>query len=117
MKGELFEEVKSFVAEFLGEPKSRLSAGTSVNDDLGVDGDDGVEFMLAYGERFSVDLSAFPHSRYFGPEAGGNPLSMLVGVIRRVTTGRWSDLQPLTLHDLTDAAERRSWAATSRPEI
>lgn len=117
MDCELLEEVKSFVAAFWGEPENRLSAETSVNEDLGVDGDDGAEFMLAYGERFSVDLTAFPHDKYFGPEAGATPLSMLAGVVRRVTTGRWSGLLPLTLRELTEAAERREWAAKFQPEI
>lgn len=109
MNNELLEEVKWFVAEFWHEPKARLSAATSVNDDLGIDGDDGVEFMLAFGRRFGVDLSRFPHAKYFGPEESAHPLSMIRGIIRRLTTERWSDLSPLTLRDLTEAATNRSW--------
>jgi acyl carrier protein len=117
MNNEQLEEVKSFVAEFWREPKNRLSAETSVNDDLGMDGDDGVEFMQTFGERFSVDLSAFPHDKYFGPEASATPLPMIEGVVRRVTTGRWSDLAPLTLRDLTEAVEQRGWLVEAQPEI
>ncbi|HKG15326.1 MAG TPA: DUF1493 family protein [Pyrinomonadaceae bacterium] len=107
---DLLEEVKTFVAEFWGEPIDRLTAETSVNEDLGMDGDDGVEFMQTFGERFAVDLDAFPHDKYFGPEAGATPLSILVCVVRRVTTGRWNGLTRLTLRELTDAAGRRRWA-------
>jgi len=114
---EVLEGVKSFVAEFWREPVDRLSAETSVNDDLGMDGDDGVEFMLAFGERFAVDLTAFPLDKYFGPEAGATPLSMVEGIIRRVTTGRWSDLTPLTLRLLARAAEERRWPVEARSEI
>jgi acyl carrier protein len=117
MNSELLEEVKAFVAEVWYEPRRGLAAETSVNDDLGMDGDDGVEFMLAFAERFSVDLASFPHDKYFGPEAGATPLSMVEGIIRRVTTGKWSDLAPLTLRDLAEAAERRSWPAESQREI
>ena len=117
MNDEALEEVKSFVAGFWREPKDRLSAATSVNDDLGMDGDDGVEFMLAFSERFGVDLAVFPLDKYFGPEAGATPLSMVEGIIRRVATGRWSELAPLTLHLLARAAERRRWPVESRPEI
>jgi hypothetical protein len=39
MNRELLEEVKAFVAEVWCEPKHRLSAETSVNEDLGMDGD------------------------------------------------------------------------------
>jgi hypothetical protein len=114
---DLLEEVKSFVAEFWGKPVNRLTAETSINEELGMGGDDGVEFIQAFGERFAVDLAAFPHDKYFGPEAGATPLSMLVGIIRRVTTGRWSDLTPLTLRDLAYAAGQRRWVDKSRPEI
>lgn len=118
MNTELLEEVKVFVAEFWGEPTDRLSAETSVNDDLGMDGDDGVEFMEAFSVRFGVDLSAFPDDKYFGPEAAANPISIIVAIIRRVTTGRWSDLSPLTLRDLAEAVENRRWIAEShQPEI
>jgi acyl carrier protein len=113
MNTELLEEVKAFVAEFWREPKGRLSAETSVNDDLGMDGDDGVEFMQAFGERFAVDLTSFSHDKYFGPEAGATPLSMVKGIILRVKTGTWSNLAPLRLCDLTEAAERRSWVVES----
>ena len=117
MNDELLEEVKSFVAEYWREPKDRLRAETSVNDDLGMDGDDGSEFMQAFGERFAVDLTDFPHDKYFGPEAGANPLSLAAGVIRCLTTGRWSDLAPLTLRALAKAAGHRRWPVELRREI
>ena len=117
MDDESLEQVKDFVAEFWGESKGTLSAETSVNDDLGMDGDDGVEFMQTFSERFCVDLSSFPHDQYFGPEAGATPLSMVEGVTRRVTTGSWSALAPLTLRALAESAERRSWVVEPRPEI
>ena len=117
MNRELLKEVKDFVAKVWDEPKNGLSAETSVNDDLGMDGDDGVEFMQAFGERFAVDLTSFPYDKYFGPEAGPTPLSLVKAIILRVTTGKWTDLVPLRLSDLTEAAERRRWPVESRPEI
>lgn len=113
MDSRLLEEVKEFVAEALQEPKKGLSAKTSITDDLGVGGDDGAEFMQSFSERFAVDLTAFPYEKYFGSEAGATPLTFVVGAIRRVTTGRWSVLTPLTLGDLADAAARRSWKVES----
>ena len=58
-----------FRGRVLARAINRLSAETSVNDDLGMDGDDGVEFMQAFGKRSPLTLTAFPHERYFGPEA------------------------------------------------
>ena len=50
-------------------------------DDLGLDGDDAVDFFQAYGEAFNVDLTSL-HRRWgahFGPE--GFPLSFGLGMI------------------------------------
>jgi hypothetical protein len=113
MDDELLDRVMDFVSDFWGAPKDRLAGETSVNEDLGVDGDDGVEFMLAFGERFAVDLTAFPHDKYFGPEAAATPLSLIEGLMRRVTKGRWSVLTPLTLNVLAEAAEQRRWPVES----
>lgn len=84
-------------------------AETSVNDDLGMDGDDGDEFMEAFSARFAVDLSAFPYDKYFGPEASATPFTFIAAIILRLTTGRWSTLSPLKLRQLAEAVERGSW--------
>ena len=70
-----------------------------------MDGDDGEDFLQAFCDRFGVDLSMFPHEKYFGPEAAANPISVIVCIIRRVTTGSWSGLSPLTVGDLVKAVE------------
>ena len=109
VKTELLKQVRDFVAEYWYEPESGLFAETSVNCDLGMDGDDGVEFMDAFSEHFNVDLSEFPHDKYFGPEAGATPISFITAFIRRLTTGRWTNLSPLTLRQLAAAAENGRW--------
>ncbi|MCM3874315.1 MAG: DUF1493 family protein [Pyrinomonadaceae bacterium] len=113
----LLEEVKDFVAEVLCESKEGWSAETSINDDLGVDGDDGAELMQSFGERFAVDTTAFPYDKFFGPEAGPTPLTFIAGITLRVTKGRWSMFAPLTIGDLVEAAERGSWMVESPPDI
>jgi acyl carrier protein len=110
MNNELLEKVKAFVAEVWYEPKEGLSAETSVNVDLGMDGDDAAEFMQAFSERFGVDLSTFPYDKHFGPE-GGNPIVLVEAIYLRVTTGRWTSLTPLTVRELAEAAEQRRWMA------
>jgi hypothetical protein len=83
---------------------------------LGLDGDDAYEFMQAFSERFSVDLSAFPYNKYFGPEGNALlPLMIIMAIIRRLTTGMWSASAPLTLLQLAEAAEKRSWADDGLP--
>ena len=108
-KIELLKQVSAFVAEYWYEPESGLFAETSVNCDLGMDGDDGVEFMDAFSVRFNVDLTEFPHDKYFGPEASATPISFISAFIRRLTTGRWTNLRPLTLRQLADAVENGRW--------
>ena len=105
----LLNEVIAFVAEYCEVPKSRLSAETSINIDLGMDGDDGVEFMQAFSRRFAVDLVTFKHDNYFGPEAAATPISIIAMMMRRLTTGEWTNRTPLTLRQLAVAAENGSW--------
>ena len=68
-------EVIEFIAEFTGTKKSEITLDTLVNDDLGVDGDEGSNFLLEFSTRFNVDLSAIDKV-YFGPE-GFNPFTIL----------------------------------------
>jgi hypothetical protein len=62
---DLLEQVKTFVAEFSSVRQDRISANTRVNDDLGIDGDDGEDFLKAFCARFGVDPSIFPPDKYF----------------------------------------------------
>ncbi|HKU74613.1 MAG TPA: DUF1493 family protein [Pyrinomonadaceae bacterium] len=113
MNKELLDEVIAFVVEYWEEPKGRLFAETSINNDLGMDGDDGLEFMQAFSQRFAVDLGTFPHEDYFGSEAAATPLSIIVAMIRWSTTGKWTKLSPLTLRDLAVAIENKRWVGES----
>lgn len=114
MKIEFLNQVRAFVADYWGEWPSRLFAETSVNCDLGMDGDDGVEFMDAFSVRFGVDLTEFPHDNYFGPEGMVTPISLIDAFIARLTTGRWTRLAPLTLRQLAEAAENGRWVESRR---
>ena len=109
MTAELINEVIAFVAEYLEEPISQLSAETSINEDLGMDGDDALEFMQAFSRRFAVDLATFPYDSYFGVEAAANPISIIAMMIRWLTTGKSTNLSPLTLRQLAVAVENGSW--------
>ena len=108
------KDVMAFVAEFRNEPESRLTGETSLNEDLGVDGDGGIELLQAFSARFAVDLSAFPHDKYFGPEASATPLSFIEAIILRLTTGSWSKLCPLKLRQLAEAVELGRWVESPR---
>lgn len=107
-KHEINGEVVAFLAEFLRVPVETLGAETTLVDDLGVDGDDGRDLMEAFATRFNVDLASFSASEHFGPEAGWNPLAFLYYV---VFPGQ-SELRPVTIRDLVEAAGCGKWASS-----
>ena len=107
MSIELSEPLVTFLRKELRLPSSPLSATTRLLQDLGVDGDDGVELIQRFGQRFDVDLSEFQPSRHFGPEAGGNPLIWVWWVLSR----RWPKFVPITLADLEISLRQRRWVS------
>jgi hypothetical protein len=70
-------ELSEFICEQLGLRKRVLTPATRLQADLGVEGEDGTDLMEAFASRFEVDISAFEVNRYFGPEAGWNPVAWL----------------------------------------
>lgn len=102
---ELQADVIAWLRSELRMPQSRaLSPHTSVNIDLGVDGDDGVELVAAFCERYNVAPSAIPLDRYFGPEAGANPISLLLWLARVLVGKNPSRLEPLRISHLVGLA-------------
>jgi Protein of unknown function (DUF1493) len=75
--GTVSPDLSAFVHEQLGLRWRLLTPATRLQTDLGVDGDDGTDFMVAFASRFKVDISAFQVTRYFGPEASWNPVGWL----------------------------------------
>ena len=49
-------------------PSVAITASTGIQRDLGVYGDDAVEFLVAYGKLFQVDISQFMAADYFDGE-------------------------------------------------
>ena len=47
---------------------SKLSLTTSINHDLGCDGDDATELMADLAERFPIEFVDYDAYRYFSPE-------------------------------------------------
>ncbi len=57
-------------------PVADLCRTTRLGEDLGMDGDDAVDFFEDFAETFRVDLADMRWDRHFGPE-GCNPLIYL----------------------------------------
>lgn len=68
MNEKLFNEVKLFTVDFQGLLESDVKEKSSIQDDLGIWGDDAIEFIIAFGKKFNVDVSKFMAADYFSGE-------------------------------------------------
>ena len=101
-------EVKQFVADNLHIPIDNLTSETRLLHDLGIDGDDAIEFLEQYSEKFHVDISNMNFDSYFGPEAGFNPIYYL---LNKLFCKEKLKKISLTIDDLIKAAEKKEWTA------
>lgn len=80
-EGTIEEQVFLFVVRELGIKKAKLSLSSRLNHDLGMDGDDAVEFFEKFKTEFRVDLKPLGErwSEHFGPE-GVSPVATLIAL-------------------------------------
>ena len=64
----LLDRVKAFVARQLSVRSDKLTLATRIREDIGCDGDDGEEFLLAFSKEFGVDLAGLRIEQYFNAE-------------------------------------------------
>lgn len=107
----LKDDVINFLAEFTRIDSSKIHPHTSINDELGVDGDDGIELLEQFSERFSVDLDSL-NKKYF--EGEGFPVRKLLAWPFRVFSNKAPEesCAPLTVQTFIESAERREWVDT-----
>jgi acyl carrier protein len=101
---DMLEKIKMLVAEERSEPISNIGLDTTLQDDLGMDGDDAVEFFTLFSERFNVDLTDLQWERHFGSEYWST-LYILVPKIWKKIKG----IMPITVKDLVAAATSKKW--------
>jgi len=113
-----FQAVVSFIEEETGFPHSRIEPATTLLDDIGIDGDDAEAFFLAFSKRFGVSLSGLELSRHFGGEGYSGctavfaiPFGLLPKPKRREPHAR-TELEPIRVEQLVEAAELRRWPAS-----
>lgn len=114
----LDDSVMDFVADFTGANRQRLTLTTTLVDDLGINGDDGLELFEAFGEKFQVDLSAFRADKYFNRE-GLSPIEvfgflcwLISWPFRKGPTLRefmGDSLRDIRICDLISAAKEKKW--------
>lgn len=69
MENELLKDLIAFIhAKTLLSTNVSLGLHSRLFEDIGLTGADAVEFMLAYGTRFHVDVTSFNSAEYFDDE-------------------------------------------------
>ena len=94
--------------QYSGISLDKVCEDTDLSDDIGLEGDDALEFIEAYAKRFSVDMANFRFEDHFYNEGQVTfPQSILL-LFRKGASKR-----KITVGDLVDCAEGRKWQAVS----
>jgi len=99
------DQIRALVASERGMALEEIKLSSDLLYDLGIAGDDGVELMEEFAQKFDVDLAGFNPYEFFGPE-GCNPFAIFFPSF-------WKKHPTLTVADLVQMAEARSWASFS----
>ncbi len=106
------DPIYEVILNFLKDPKSDwgpifieypLNRSTEIENDLLYTGDDACELILAFAERFNVDISDFEPMLYFSPE--GVP-SLTELVLRLLGIIKKRERLSFTIQKLVDAVEK-----------
>ena len=102
MDNSIFQDLILFIQDVRWEYQLELHPNISLERDLKITGDDAVEFIIAFGRRFNVDVSNFKADDYF--ESEGISLSSIVDVFRK---SKKEIKKELSLGDLEKAIENK----------
>ena len=95
------EKIKSMIVYKCGINKDKILIDSKIEDDLGLTGDDAVEFILTFSKEFNVDISNFVISDYFSRE-GFDFISPIVNFFSKKETVQKKNL---TVGDLIKITE------------
>jgi alcohol dehydrogenase YqhD (iron-dependent ADH family) len=68
MSEDLLNDIKLFTLEQAGIDPNDITESAYLEKDLGIYGDDAVEYIIAFGKAFNVDVSKFMAAYYFSGE-------------------------------------------------
>jgi hypothetical protein len=104
--GTLESQIIDFAAHETGVRANNVAIGTRLLQDLGMDGDDAVEFFNLFSDKFNVDLSRLLQHwhHHFGPE----------GILHGLPF-RGPEIE-ITIQDLLDSAIAGRWLKRYRGE-
>ena len=70
MNADIFNRIKEFTVKQAGVYEDDITENTLLEADLNIYGDDAVEYLVAFGKEFNVDMSNFMAASYFSAEGG-----------------------------------------------
>ena len=85
--------------------RKKLDLETDLFSDLGVDGIDAEKLLQRLSMQFGFSLQGLQFDRHFGPEAGFNPLALLMPGWWR----RHRNRIPVRVADIVEAARTLKW--------
>lgn len=100
MNENIFEKLKNYIIDLMLINPKKITKDTEVEKDLGITGDDAIDFIEEFSTFFNVDISSFEYNKYFRPEGIG--LSWALGL----TDKKPNDRKKITLEDLTNSIEK-----------
>ncbi len=119
MSNDVERDVRCFLASELAVPPGEIKLDSTLMGDLGINGDDAVEFFESFSARFQVDLGDLRLRRHFLGEGDYNwlPCWYLIFLLRKLFRRNREPsmeaslgLAPITVSDLVAAARGGSWS-------
>ena len=102
---EITSKVAAYLSEFCSIDIDKIKSDSELVKDLHIEGDDGVELIESFSQRFNVDMTSFNTDDYFVPESGFNPFFALWQII----FGKRKILKPLHVYDLVNSVRMKEW--------
>ncbi len=96
---EIFNRVREFTVKQAGVSEDDVCETACLERDLGIYGDDAIEYLIAFGKAFNVDVSKFMAADYFSPEGD----IILPGIIRAITGKKRQRRKELSIAHLIKA--------------
>lgn len=101
-RSDLERTIIGLIAEWAHRNPAELSVATIINSGrrggLAVDGADAYELLEFLSKKLGWNLLNFDYRRYFGPEIGWNPVSLII----MLGKGDLKRTFPLTIGDLSE---------------
>ena len=97
---ELIVPASRWIESFLRLKAGSVAAETTINHELGVAGDDGIELVEAIANHFGLSGYGFPVEHYFGPEQAVGVSAIVLGLFRKTRGRPIASVEPLSVRQL-----------------